>query len=264
MAVNLLAISVGNTRTRIGAFVEGQLVDKRSFRNDDPSLLALEAEQAFGALSGKSDAGVLVGSVRPAVCDPLLMSLQEKLGVTPLRVEKDLRIPIGRQLDREAIVGDDRLLNAAAAYDVLKQACVVVDVGTAVTIDLVDGQGTFHGGAIAPGAQLMLDSLSQRAAQLPEVEFEAPASPIGHNTVEAMRSGAFYGLRGMVRELSEAFAEKAGFYPMIVATGGNAPTLFQEYELVERVVPDLTLLGIAATWRVAHERDEAGSDETAD
>ncbi len=254
MAVNLLAISVGNTRTRIGAFVEGQLVDKRSFRNDDPSLLALEAEQAFGGLRNKPDAGVLVGSVRPAVCDPLMATLHEKLGIRPLRVEKDVRIPIGRQLDREALVGDDRLLNAAAAFDVLKQACVVVDAGTAVTVDLIDGQGTFHGGAIAPGAQLMLDSLAQRAAQLPEVEFEAPSHPIGHNTVEAMLCGVFYGLRGLVRELAEVYAEHAGFYPMVVATGGNSPMLFQDYDLVERVVPDLTLLGIAATWRVALEK----------
>ena len=145
------------------------------------------------------------------------------------------------------------MLNAAAAYDVLDQACVVVDAGTAITVDFVDGAGTFHGGAIAPGAQLQLDALNQRTAQLPEVDFDHPAEVIGHNTIEAMRCGVFYGLRGMVRELVEQFAEAHGQYPMVVATGGDANVLFREYDLVDRVVPDLTLMGIALTLRRALE-----------
>src|SRR5699024_6071301 len=132
------------------------------------------------------------------------------LNIPVQRIEHDINIPIGRQLDPEAIVGEDRLLNAAASYDVLKQACVVIDAGTAITVDFVDGQGTFHGGAIAPGAQSMLNTLADKTSQLPEVELKAPREYIGHNTTEAMRGGVFYCLRGMVRELVEHYAHQAG------------------------------------------------------
>jgi len=95
----------------------------------------------------------------------------------------------------------------------------------------------------------MLRSLHQGAAQLPEVEFQRPEEAVGHNTAEAMRSAVFFGLRGMVRELTEQYALTAGSYPLVIATGGDAEVLFGDYELIERVVPDLTLRGIAVTYQ---------------
>lgn len=253
-SVNLLALSVGNTRTRIGAFVDGKLTESATYINSRSNELADAAEHAFAALREREDAVVLLSSVNP----PLTASMESLFGQRlqkPVRcVERDMPIPIGRQLDREALIGEDRLLNAAAAYDVLGQACVVIDAGTAMTVDLVDGAGTFHGGAIMPGAQLMLNSLSQRAALLPQVEFAKPEEVVGHNTLEAMRTGVFYGMRGMVREMVEHYAEVVGAYPAIVATGGDADLLFRDYELVDRIVPDLTLMGMAVTLRVAMQQ----------
>jgi len=160
-----------------------------------------------------------------------------------------VNVPIGRQLDPESLVGVDRLLNAAAAYDTAKQACVVVDAGTAVTIDFVDGEGTFHGGAILPGVRMMLQALDEKTAQLPEVGFKPPAEAIGHNTAEAMLTGVFHGVRGAVRELTEKYAEQYGAYPRVIATGGDAPALFEGYELVEDIVPELTLQGLSVARR---------------
>ncbi|MFP4144899.1 MAG: type III pantothenate kinase [Phycisphaeraceae bacterium] len=251
--VNMLAVSVGNTRTRLGAFVEGKLVESATFENRRKQDLADAMDHAFSPLREREDTAVVMSSVNPAASDEIEKQVQKQVGRAVHRVERDLPIPIGRQLDPEAIVGEDRLLDAAAAYDVLNQACVVVDAGTAITVDFVDGAGTFHGGAIAPGAQLQLDSLHQRTAMLPEVEFDRPAEAVGHNTVEAMRAGVFHGLRGMLRELVEHYAEQAGMFPMVVATGGDANLLFRDYDLVDRVVPDLTLTGIAVTLRVALE-----------
>lgn len=252
--VNLLAVSVGNTRTRIGAFVEGKLVECAMFENQRDADLGDAMEHAFTPLRERGDTVVLMSSVNPAAAERMERQIQQQLHREIKRVERDLPIPIGRQLDREAIVGEDRLLNAAAAFDVLKQACVVVDAGTAITVDFIDGGGTFHGGAIAPGAQLMLDSLHDRTALLPEVEFARPVEAIGHNTMEAMRAGVFHGVRGMVRELAERYAEHLGQYPMVIATGGDADLLFRDYELVDRVVPDLTLIGLSVTLRVALEQ----------
>jgi type III pantothenate kinase len=195
-----------------------------------------------------------MSSVNQPVAKVVEALIHNRLDAVPRRVERDLTIPIGRQVDDDSKVGEDRLLNAAAAFDILKQACVVVDAGTAITVDFIDGVGTFHGGAIAAGAQLQLDALHERTDQLPETELQKPAEAIGHNTVEAMRSGVYHGLRGMVRELVEQFAERAGTFPMVVVTGGDGNLLFRDYELVDRVVPNLTMRGLYTTLRIATEQ----------
>ena len=254
--INLLAVSVGNTRTRVGAFVKGELNEVSTYSNDRKDRIASAIEQANGALSEIEDAHVLVSSVNPGVIDDVMALLKKHTERQVYRVEQDLPIPIGRQLDPEAIVGEDRLLNAAAAFDKLNQACVVVDAGTALTIDYVDGQGTFHGGAIVPGAQLMLDALTQRTALLPDVEFKKPDELIGHNTTQAMLTGAFYGMRGIVRSVTEAYAVQTGQYPIVVATGGDAQVLFRDDEFVNRVIPDLGLHGIAVTLRKQLEQGQ--------
>ncbi|QDU71933.1 type III pantothenate kinase [Mucisphaera calidilacus] len=250
---NLLAVSVGNTRTRVGAYVDGKLVESATFINERHTRVMDSVKDAARPLRDHAEAPVVMSSVNPAVSSQMETELQG-LGRPLYRVERDLPIPIGRQLDPEALVGEDRLLNAAGAFDVLKQAAVIVDAGTAMTVDLVDGAGTFHGGAILPGAQLMLDSLTQRTALLPEVELSRPTETVGHSTVEAMLSGVYYGQRGAVRELVERFADAAGQYPLVVATGGDADLLFREWDLVDRIVPDLTLMGLEVTLRVALER----------
>ena len=257
-SVNMLAVSVGNTRTRIGAFDDSTLVDTATLRNDKLEELQSSLSDALGRVSDRPGFAVLMASVNSDAAKRIEVHLRDALDQEVLRVERDVPIPIGRQLDREAIVGEDRLLNAAAAYDVLQQAVVVVDAGTAMTVDFVDGAGTFHGGAILPGGQVMLDALNRRTAQLPEVEFSPPLEPMGHNTLEAMKSGVFHGMRGAARELVERFAEAAGQYPMVVATGGDGPLLFHEYDLVDRVVPDLTLMGLAVALRRAQAREAAG------
>jgi len=256
--INLLAISVGNSRTRFAAFAEGKLVEQSTLANSLDPNFAEAIDASWARLREAEDATVLLASVNPPVAEDVASIAKDRTKRDVYRVEKDVKIPIGRQLDREALVGEDRLLNAAAAYDVLKQACVVVDAGTAITVDFVDGAGTFHGGAIAAGAQMQLDALAQRTAQLPELEVSKPSEAIGHSTVEAMKCGVFYGLRGMVRELTERYAESVGHFPAVVATGGDADLLFREYELVDRVVPDLTLHGLAVTVRVASEQAGKG------
>jgi type III pantothenate kinase len=254
MKLNMLGVSIGNTRTRIGAFTHGELQECAVFHNERLDLLAEALEHAYASVRDRVDATVLMASVNEPVAREVEGLIRERLGARARRVERDLMIPVGRQVDPDTKVGEDRLLNAAAAYDILKQACVVVDAGTAITVDYVDGEGTFHGGAIAAGAQLQLDTLFQRTDMLPEVELQKPAEAIGHNTVEAMRSGVYHGLRGMVRELVEQYAEQAGAFPVVVVTGGDGNMLFRDYELVDRVVPNLTMIGLYTTLRVATEQ----------
>lgn len=246
--LDFLAMDVGNTHLHVGTFLRNRLEATAIAECGDREQVRKALETAVEALATSEAPCVVIGSVNPDAAQYVLKVIQE-LDLPVYWADKDAPIPVGRQLDPEAIVGDDRLLNAAAAFDVLKQACVVIDAGTAVTVDYVDGAGTFHGGAIAPGAQMMLDALHEGTAQLPKVAFAAPQEAIGHSTVEAMRTAVYYGLRGMVRELVERYAEVSGAYPMVIATGGDAERLFKNFELVERIVPELTLMGLAVTLR---------------
>ncbi len=249
MSVDLLAISVGNTRVHLGVFVEGSLEQSWAFSVTDNAELNRALREAAARLAEFDDAAVYLASVNPIAADRAAQAAVKLTGLPVQHIGDDVAVPIGIQLDPESIVGVDRLLNAAAAYDRLQQACVVVDVGTAVTVDFIDGAGTFQGGAILPGAQLMLRAMHEYTEQLPDVTLARPDEAIGHNTAQAMLDGVFHGIRGAVRELVEKYAETYGAYPNIVATGGDADLLFSDYELIESVVPELTLMGLAVTAR---------------
>ena len=249
---NLIAINVGNSRTQVGRFVDGKLEDASTLTNDSPSNIVQRVLDDWQQIADKPQAAIALASVNETVADPLRSALADQLAQEIYVVGEDLPVPIGRQLDPETITGMDRLLDAAAAYDTVKQACVVVDAGTAVTVDFVDGEGTFHGGAIAPGARMQLQSLHEHTATLPELDFRSPDDEaFGRSTAQAMLQGVFHGIRGTVWKLTEQYAERYGAYPMVIATGGDAQTLFGNDELIDRIVPELALLGINAAARYA-------------
>lgn len=254
MSINLLAINVGNTRSQFAAFVDDQIQDVTHLPHGTSQSLADALTQAAAPLEARDDAVIYLSSTNGKQAERVAAEVRKVLGRPVVRMEHDINVPIGRKLDPESITGEDRLLNAAAAYDRLKQACIVIDAGTAVTVDFVDGEGTFHGGAILPGARMMLEALHQYTAQLPEIAVKQPTENIGHNTAEAMLSGVYHGIRGAVRELTEKYAETYGAYPQIIATGGDSKLLFEGYELVESIVPDLTLWGMFVTRRYEIEQ----------
>ncbi len=249
MTVNLLAISVGNTRTQVGLFLDGQLTERRVLGNDRISQDMPELLRELAApLAQAQEAVCYLATVNePAAQRVIEAAARAPIGIAMRRIDRDAMIPIGRKLDPDATIGVDRLLNAAAAFDRAKQACIIIDAGTAVTVDFVDGEGTFHGGAILPGTRMMLSALSHNTDLLPAIEFERPVEAIGHNTAEAIRSGVFHGVRGAVRELTEKYAELYQAYPKVVATGGDAEVLFDHYDLIETLDTNLTLQGLAVT-----------------
>jgi type III pantothenate kinase len=250
--VELLAISVGNTRTRVGVFRENSLEQTATFVNTDEASLA-KGVMGFEVRDPKS--AVVIASVNPEVSTRLEMAIASRIearGGELYRIGRDLSIPIVNALRDDSTVGQDRLLNALGAYSRAKQACIIVDAGTAVTVDFVDGEGVFQGGAIAPGLGMMLRALHDRTAALPEIAFEpVPESEtFGKDTTHAMRLGVQSAVRGMVRVLAERYAEAFGAYPQIVATGGDAGALFEGDDVIEHIVPDLTLMGIHAACEI--------------
>lgn len=260
---NLIAISVGNTRTQIGRFEDGRFAESQRFGDEELAEITRCVTGWWPMIGDKPPAAIALASVNDPLANRIAADLEGQLALDIYRVGFDLPVPIGRQLDPGTITGVDRLLNAAAAYDIVQQACIVVDAGSAVTVDFVDGEGTFHGGAIAPGGEMQLRALHDHTAALPLIEFREPnrAEAIGRSTAQAMLSGVFHGIRGMVWKLAERYAAEYGAYPIIVATGGDAEVLFAEDELIDRCVPNLTLMGIAAAVRHALASEDTDRSE---
>lgn len=252
--LSLVAVSVGNTRTAVGVFASAdastQPTETRHLPNTDLDAIVAAIEGAWEQLADQSEACVAVASVNDLISTRIVHRLRESIGGSVYTVGEEIPVPVGTQLDPETMPGVDRLLNGAAAWSILRSACVIVDAGTAVTVDFVDGAGTFQGGAIAPGAVMQLAALHEGTAGLPEVELAPPdEEAFAKNTRQAMLQGVVHGIRGLVWKLVERYAEQYGAYPTVLATGGDAELLFAEDELVDRVVPELTLMGIAVSVR---------------
>ncbi|MBL0926477.1 MAG: type III pantothenate kinase [Phycisphaerales bacterium] len=255
--MNIVAVNIGNTNTRFAAFSdEGKGAASGGPSRAISTSATAELARAIAdlAAAGESPAPIVIASVNEPAARALTEALAPLVTGEVYRVGVDLPIPMECATDEPAKTGQDRLLGALAAYEAAKQACVVIDAGTAITIDFVDGAGVFQGGAIAPGARMMLRALHRGTAALPEVELALPDDQtFGKNTQQAMLQGVVFGIRGMVRGLVERYAEAYQAYPLVIATGGDAELLFGGDDLVERIVPDLILQGIVAACRRALE-----------
>lgn len=260
----LIAVAVGNTRTAFARFHGSRLETEASvLPNADPIALAraIDALTDTAAHDGH-DAAIVIGSVNHPLADALEASLRDSNSDRVYRLGRDLEIPIANALTDDSTVGQDRLLCALGAFARAEQACVVIDAGTAVTVDFVDGEGTFQGGVIAPGLSMMLASLHEKTAALPKISFALPdpiLGPFGKDTRHAMHLGVLNAVRGLVRTMIEQYAIAFGAYPQIIATGGDARVLFEGDELIEHIVPELQLIGIAAACtRVLVDEDAGG------
>lgn len=260
----LLAVAVGNTRTSFALFRGSRMeTEAIALPNTEPLAVARAINLAVAEVH---DAIIVMGSVNDPMADALEASLKDAFAERVYRLGRDLEIPIANALTDDSTVGHDRLLCAIGAFARARQACVVIDAGTAVTVDFVDGEGTFQGGVIAPGLTMMLAALHEKTAALPKLAFSLPDAslgPYGKDTAHAMQLGVLNAVRGLVRTMIENYSEAFGAYPQIIATGGDARILFAEDDLVENVVPELQLIGIAeACTRVLGDEDEVGPDGT--
>jgi type III pantothenate kinase len=163
--------------------------------------------------------------------------------------EKGVDLGVSVLMDHPEEVGADRLVNAVAAHKYYQGALIVVDFGTATTFDVVDADGSYCGGIIAPGINLSLKALHMAAAQLPMVAIGRPRSVIGKSTVPAMRSGIFWGYVGLIEGLVARIRKEFGSPMTVVATGGLAPLFKEATDAIEHLDPDLTLRGLLEIYR---------------
>ena len=249
----LLAADVGNTNV-VFALIEGREIKSRWRIATDPRrtgdeyavwLLQLAEFQGFD----KSDiTQVIIGSVVPRAIHNLTVLSEKYLGITPLIAGQD-GAQWGFELDIEqpSSLGADRALNTLAAHAKYDGDLILVDFGTATTFDVIDFNGAYKGGIIAPGINLSLDALVGNTAKLPRIAIEKPAndSVIGRNTESQMLIGVFWGYVALIEGLIARMKKEIGRPARVVATGGLA-ILFDEHTyLFDAVDADLTLEGLA-------------------
>ncbi|MBT4524333.1 MAG: type III pantothenate kinase [Phycisphaerae bacterium] len=252
-----LALTVGNSRTSIAVIKGDEITKKISFDSTQTSEIVEYSITCWKDIGGENPQ-IIIGTSNETASATIAEALQDQTSRQIWAIGDDVPAAIGQHLDPETITGIDRLLNAVAAWDTFKEACVVIDAGTCITVDFVDGEGTFHGGAIAPGARMQLEAMHSGTSALPEVSFDAPLrEAFGKNTAQAMLQGVFHGIQGMVRQLCEQYALRYGAYPRIIATGGDAKTLFGDDEFIEQIDPDLQMKGIAVSVRHTMAEDDA-------
>ena len=247
----LLVIDVGNTNTVIGVY-DGEILKYdwriRTIRDTTADEFNVLANALF------SDKGILrstihkiaISSVVPSSV-PILNAYCEKyLGLSPLWINPDSvkkLMPILYHNPNE--VGADRIVNAVAAYRKYKTSLIVIDFGTATTLDVISEKGEYIGGAIVPGVMISAEALFQRASRLPRVEiFKAPDTVIGRDTIDSIKSGLIYGNAAMVDGMVERMAKEMNSTPRIIATGGIAPLISGLSKTIEKVEPSLTLDGL--------------------
>lgn len=250
----LLAIDVGNSTTIVGTFQGDELrnhwrLSTHGAETVDELALKLAGSLRFAGLDLRQDiSGTIVSSVVPAVTETLRQVATRYLREPLVVVEPGVRTGLALRVDNPREIGADRIVNAVAAYELYGGPAIVVDFGTATSFDVVDGQGQFVGGAIAPGVETSADALVRRAARLPRVETVSPPSPIGRSTVTALQSGIVYGAAGQVDALVDRMSRELGPGVTTVATGGLANAVLDACERIDHHDPWLTLKGLSIIW----------------
>jgi type III pantothenate kinase len=250
-------VDVGNTQTHFGTFEGDRLIEHwrlATVRESTADELGAALRNLL-ELRGMSMSGIeasIVSSTVPELGPAWAEMATRYLGHKMPVVGPGMHTGMPIRMDNPREVGADRLVNAVAAHERAGGgACVVVDFGTAITYDAVSAAGEYLGGIIAPGIEISMEALTERAAKLPRVELGEPRSLIGKSTVDAIRSGVVYGFAGQVDAIVRRLRVELGGSAHTIATGGLAASIVPHTETIDEIDDLLTLTGL----RLIHERN---------
>jgi type III pantothenate kinase len=254
----LLVVDAGNTNV-VFAIWDGTMwrgtwrIATEPQRTSDEYAVWLLTLLRLTGLNPEEVSAAVIGTVVPVALYHLRRLCRDWFEVEPLIARADLNWGFDIRVDQPQDVGADRLLNALAAHRSFGGPLIVVDFGTATTFDVVDGDGAYLGGVIAPGINLSLEALHQAAARLPRIGIGRPQAVIGRGTVAAMQSGIYWGYVGLIEGLVERIKAEYGAPMKVLGTGGLAPLFAEGTLVIEKIEPDLTLDGL----RLLAERNPA-------
>ena len=250
----ILAIDIGNTNIVVGLYRGRELaghwrIDSNSDRTvDDYGHLVLYMLERAGAAGQVR--GVIIGSVVPILTYVFEKLSRRYFDIAPLVLDGNADLGISYEVDSPPVqIGADRIANTVAVRERYRTDCIVVDMGTATTFDLIASRGAYLGGVIAPGIRTCAEALIHKAAMLPRVEIEAPERIIGRDTRSMMQSGIFFGaicqIDGIVQRLKDEWNTPC----KVIATGGFVGMLARHSRQIDTADPNLTLDGL----RIAYD-----------
>lgn len=263
----LLAIDIGNTQTHLGVFDGSELL--REWRaategrrtSDELALMFGQFLRAADISFTEDIQGVALSSVVPRATQEVRSMTENYLDLSAVVVEAGTRTGIAVHTDNPREVGADRIANAVAAHDLFpRDPVIVVDFGTAITVDAISATGTYLGGAIAPGLDTSATALFASTAQLGRVALVAPEQAIGKTTVESLQSGIMYGTASLVDGLVERVEEELDAPAQVIATGGHAGTVVGHCDSIDRIEPALTLMGLRLVFGLNQARPDPRRD----
>ncbi len=252
----LLVFDIGNSNIVMGTYDGKRLTHHwristdRQKTGDEYGMLINDLFRFQGIRMTDIDA-IIISSVVPPLVVPLVKMCERYFRHRPLVVGPGIKTGIKLKYENPREIGADRIVNSVGAFEQYGGPLIVVDIGTATTFDVVDKNGDYLGGVIAPGIGISTEALFSRTAQLPRVAFVTPKNVIGRNTISGMQSGIIYGFVGQIDEICRRIKGEMKQEMKVVATGGLAQMIANESSQIEEVDTFLTLTGL----RVLYERN---------
>lgn len=246
----LFAIDVGNTNITIGLF-DGEKLEKTFRMTTGVSRTSDEFGVFLGDLLGMRNLPlevideVIIASVVPNIMHSLTNGIKKYFKINPVIVEPGIKTGINIAIPNPKQLGADRIVDAVAAYYLYHGPLLVIDFGTATTYDLVNQDGVFMAGAIAPGMRLVANALWRDTAKLPEIEIKVPDTILGKDTISSMQAGVCMGYIGQTEYIVRRMKKESGFPDMkVIATGGLGKMIYENTDCIDVYDPDLTLHGL--------------------
>ena len=249
----LLLIDIGNTNIVVGCYENEKITQEARLATDalktsDQYCMDLKNLLSLYEIERASVTGVIISSVVPPVLNSVRTAVMKLTGKKPLVVGPGIKTGLNILLDNPASVGSDLVVGAVAALHEYKPPLIMIDMGTATTVTVLDEQGAFRGGAILPGANLALSSLAGGTALLPDIPLAVPDRAIGDDTLTCMQSGGVLGSALLLDGLIDRMEAELGRKATVVATGGIAPVIAPACRHEMHMAADLILRGLAVLY----------------
>ncbi len=250
----LLAVDIGNTNIVLGCLhedtilFEARISTDRGKTSDEYAMEVLKILNLYG-VETEQICDCIISSVVPPVMNAIRTGIRKIIHKEPMVVGPGIKTGLNIRMDNPGQVGSDRIVIAVGALETYDAPLILLDFGTATTLEVIDRNRAYIGGCIIPGVRTALEGLISRTAQLPSIALDTPRKVIGSNTVDCIRSGVMYGTAAMIDGMLDRAEEELGEKATVVATGGIAPVIIPLCRREIRLERDLLLKGLRVIYK---------------